>query len=209
MSESAGHMSISADQVKRLREMTGAGMMDCKRALQESDGDVDKAVELLRQKGLAAASKRAGRVASEGVVEAYIHGGGRIGAMVEVSCETDFVANTEEFRSLARDIAMQVAAHDPEWVSREDVPEEVLAQERKIYEAQARDAGKPENVIPRIVEGKLEAFYEQRCLLDQPFFRDMEGNTSVGDVVTKLGAAVGEKVQVSRFVRFVRGESGG
>jgi len=202
-------MSISADQVKRLREMTGAGMMDCKRALQESDGDVDKAVELLRQKGLAAASKRAGRVASEGVVEAYIHGGGRIGAMVEVNCETDFVANTEEFRSLARDIAMQVAAHDPEWVSREDVPEEVLAQERKIYEAQARDAGKPENVIPRIVEGKLEAFYEQRCLLDQPFFRDMEGETSVGDVVTKLGAAVGEKVQVSRFVRFVRGESGG
>jgi len=209
MSESAGHMSISADQVKRLREMTGAGMMDCKRALQESDGDVDKAVELLRQKGLAAASKRAGRVASEGVVEAYIHGGGRIGAMVEVSCETDFVANTEEFRSLARDIAMQVAAHDPEWVSREDVPEEVLAQERKIYEAQARDAGKPEKAIPRIVEGKLEAFYEQRCLVDQPFFRDMEGETSVGDVVTKLGAAVGEKVQVSRFVRFVRGESGG
>jgi len=156
-----------------------------------------------------AASKRATRVASEGVVEAYIHGGGRIGAMVEVSCETDFVANTEEFRSLARDIAMQVAAHDPEWVSREDVPEEVLAQERKIYEAQARDAGKPENVIPRIVEGKLEAFYEQRCLVDQPFFRDMEGETSVGDVVTKLGAAVGEKVQVSRFVRFVRGESGG
>ncbi len=202
-------MSISADQVKRLREMTGAGMMDCKRALQESGGDVDKAVELLRQKGLAAASKRAGRVASEGVVEAYIHGGGRIGAMVEVNCETDFVANTEEFRSLARDIAMQVAAHDPEWVSREDVPEEVLAQERKIYEAQARDAGKPENVIPRIVEGKLEAFYEQRCLLDQPFFRDMEGKTSVGDVVTKLSAAVGEKVQVSRFVRFVRGESGG
>jgi len=209
MSESAGHMSISADQVKRLREMTGAGMMDCKRALQESDGDVDKAVELLRQKGLAAASKRATRVASEGVVEAYIHGGGRIGAMVEVNCETDFVANTEEFRSLARDIAMQVAAHDPEWVSREDVPEEVLAQERKIYEAQARDAGKPEKAIPRIVEGKLEAFYEQRCLVDQPFFRDMEGETSVGDVVTKLGAAVGEKVQVSRFVRFVRGESGG
>ena len=202
-------MSISADQVKRLREMTGAGMMDCKRALQESGGDVDKAVELLRQKGLAAASKRAGRVASEGVVEAYIHGGGRIGAMVEVNSETDFVANTEEFRSLARDIAMQVAAHDPEWVSRDDVPEEVLAQERKIYEAQARDAGKPENVIPRIVEGKLETFYEQRCLLDQPFFRDMEGKTSVGDVVTKLGAAVGEKVQVSRFVRFVRGESGG
>ncbi|MGH2676244.1 MAG: translation elongation factor Ts, partial [Actinomycetota bacterium] len=132
-------MSISADQVKRLREMTGAGMMDCKRALEEAEGDVDRAVELLRAKGLAAAAKRAGRVASEGVVDAYIHGGGRIGAMVEVNCETDFVANTEEFRALARDIAMQVAAHDPEWVSRQDVPEESLNQERKIYEAQARE----------------------------------------------------------------------
>ena len=198
-------MTVSADEVKRLRELTGAGMMDCKRALQEAAGDVDRAVELLRERGLAAAAKRAGRAASEGVVDAYIHGGGRIGAMVEVNCETDFVANTEEFRALARDIAMQVAAHDPGWVSRDEVPEEVLTQERKIYEAQAREEGKPDKVIPRIVEGKLEAFYKQRCLLDQPFFRDMDGKTSVEDVVTKLGATVGENVRVSRFVRYVRG----
>jgi elongation factor Ts len=198
-------MTVSADEVKRLRELTGAGMMDCKRALQDADGDFDRAVELLRERGQAAAAKRAGRAASEGVVDAYIHGGGRIGAMVEINCETDFVANTEDFRALARDIAMQVAAHDPEWVSRDEVPEEVLTQERKIYEAQAREEGKPDKVIPRIVEGKLEAFYKQRCLLDQPFFRDMEGKTSVEDVVTKLGATVGENVRVSRFVRYVRG----
>ena len=198
-------MTVSADEVKRLRELTGAGMMDCKRALQEAAGDVDRAVELLRERGLAAAAKRAGRTASEGVIDAYIHGGGRIGAMVEVNCETDFVANTEEFRALARDIAMQVAAHDPEWVSRDEVPEEVLTQERKIYEAQAREEGKPDKVIPKIVEGKLEAFYKQRCLLDQPFFRDMDGKTSVEDVVTRLGATVGENVRVSRFVRYVRG----
>jgi elongation factor Ts len=198
-------MTVSAGEVKRLRELTGAGMMDCKRALQDADGDFDRAVELLRERGQAAAAKRAGRAASEGVVEAYIHGGGRIGAMVEINCETDFVANTEDFRALARDIAMQVAAHDPEWVSRDEVPEEVLTQERKIYEAQAREEGKPDKVIPRIVEGKLEAFYKQRCLLDQPFFRDMEGKTSVEDVVTKLGATVGENVRVSRFVRYVRG----
>ncbi|MGH2653098.1 MAG: translation elongation factor Ts [Actinomycetota bacterium] len=198
-------MTVSAGEVKRLRELTGAGMMDCKRALQDADGDFDRAVELLRERGQAAAAKRAGRAASEGVVDAYIHGGGRIGAMVEINCETDFVANTEDFRALARDIAMQVAAHDPEWVSRDEVPEEVLTQERKIYEAQAREEGKPDKVIPRIVEGKLEAFYKQRCLLDQPFFRDMEGKTSVEDVVTKLGATVGENVRVSRFVRYVRG----
>jgi elongation factor Ts len=198
-------MTVSAGEVKRLRELTGAGMMDCKRALQDADGDFDRAVELLRERGQAAAAKRAGRAASEGVVDAYIHGGGRIGAMVEINCETDFVANTDDFRALARDIAMQVAAHDPEWVSRDEVPEEVLTQERKIYEAQAREEGKPDKVIPRIVEGKLEAFYKQRCLLDQPFFRDMEGKTSVEDVVTKLGATVGENVRVSRFVRYVRG----
>jgi elongation factor Ts len=198
-------MTVSAEQVKRLRELTGAGMMDCKRALQEADGDVDRAVELLRERGLAAAAKRAGRAASEGRIDAYIHGDGRIGAMIEVNCETDFVANTEDFRSVVRDLAMQVAAHDPEWVSRDDVPEEVLAQERKIYEAQAREEGKPDNVVQKIVEGKLEAFFKQRCLLEQPFFRDMEGKTSVGDVVTKLGATVGENVQVRRFVRYLRG----
>ena len=198
-------MTVTADQVKRLRELTGAGMMDCKRALQDAGGDMDRAVELLRERGLAAAAKRAGREASEGVVDAYIHGEGRIGAMIEVNCESDFVANTKEFRVVVRDLAMQVAAHDPEWVSRDEVPEEVLAQERKIYEAQAREEGKPDNVVPRIVEGKLEAFFKQRCLLDQPYFRDMEGRTSVGDVVAKLAASVGENVHVRRFVRYVRG----
>jgi elongation factor Ts len=198
-------MTVTADQVKRLRELTGAGMMDCKRALQDAGGDMDRAVELLRERGLAAAAKRAGREASEGVVDAYIHGEGRIGAMIEVNSESDFVANTKEFRAVVRDLAMQVAAHDPEWISRDEVPEEVLAQERKIYEARAREEGKPGNVIPRIVEGKLEAFFKQRCLLDQPFFRDMEGKTSVGDIVAKLAASVGENVQVRRFVRYVRG----
>ena len=198
-------MTVTADQVKRLRELTGAGMMDCKRALQEADGDMDRAVELLRERGLAAVARRVGREASEGVVDAYIHGEGRIGAMIEVNCESDFVANTTEFRSVVRDLAMQVAAHDPDWVSREQVPDEVLAQERKIYEAQAREEGKPDTVIGRIVEGKLEAFFKQRCLLDQPFFRDMEGKTSVGDVVAKLAASVGENVQIRRFVRYIRG----
>ncbi len=198
-------MTVTADQVKRLRELTGAGMMDCKRALQDAGGDMDRAVELLRERGLAAAAKRAGREASEGVVDAYIHGEGRIGAMIEVNCESDFVANTTEFRAVVRDLAMQVAAHDPEWISRDEVPEEVLAQERKIYEAQAREEGKPDNVVPRIVEGKLEAFFKQRCLLDQPYFRDMAGKTSVGDVVAKLAASVGENVQVRRFVRYARG----
>ncbi len=198
-------MTVTAEQVKRLRDLTGAPMMDCKRALQDTDGDMDRAVELLRERGQAAAAKRAGREASEGVVDAYIHGQGRIGAMIEVNCESDFVANTKEFRAVVRDLAMQVAARDPEWVSRDDVPEEILAQERKIFEAQAREEGKPDTMIPRIVEGKLEAFFKERCLLEQPFFRDMDGKTTVGAVVTKLAASVGENVQVRRFVRFARG----
>jgi elongation factor Ts len=208
MGESRDSMDISAEQVKRLREMTGAGMMDCKRALQDAAGDLDRAVELLRERGQAAASKRAGRVASEGMVEAYIHGGGRIGAMVEVNCETDFVTNTDEFRALARDMAMQVAAHDPWWVSSEDVPADVLDQERKIYEAQAREEGKPDDVVPRIVEGKLAAFFKERCLVEQPFFRDMEGKQTTGDVLAEISAKVGEKIEVRRFVRYVRGEDG-
>jgi elongation factor Ts len=210
VSESADGMSVSAEQVKRLREVTGAGWMDCKRALQESDGDFDRAVELLRQRGLAAAAKRAHRTATEGRVEAYVHGDGRIGVLVEVNCESDFVANTEDFKSLARDLAIHIAGHpDTQWVSRDDVPPEDVEQERKIYEAIAREEGKPENVISRIVEGKLEAFYKQRCLLEQPFFRDMEGKTTVGDLVAGVASTVGENVRVRRFARFVRGESGG
>ncbi len=199
-------MGVSVEDVKRLRDLTGAGMMDCKRALAESGGDVGGAQEILRAKGLAAAGKRAGKVAREGVVEAYIHMNGKLGVLVEVNCETDFVANTEEFRTLARDVAIQIAASDPSWISREDVPEDVLEAERKLYEARARDEGKPDNVISRIVEGRLESFYRERCLLDQPFFRDLEGKRTAGDLVNEVSAKVGEKVEVRRFARFVRGE---
>jgi elongation factor Ts len=199
-------MSVSAELVRQLREMTGAGMMDCKRALQEANGDLERARELLRERGLAAAAKRAGRVASEGVVDAYIHMGGKLGVLIEVNCETDFVANTDEFRALARDMAMQVAAADPWWVSRDDVPPEVIEQERKIYEAQARDQGKPENVLAKIVDGKLEAFFKERCLVDQPFFKDMEGKQTAGERLAEVSARVGEKVEVRRFTRYVRGE---
>jgi elongation factor Ts len=207
MSESPkSGMTVDAQLVRQLREITGAGMMDCKRALEETDGDLQRAQELLRTKGLADAKKRAGKIAREGAVESYIHMQGKLGVLIEVNCETDFVANTPEFRALARDLAMQVAASDPWWVSREDVPEEILAQERKVYEAQAREDGKPENVLDRIVEGKLEAFYKERCLLDQPFFKEPEGKRPVADVVGELSAKVGEKVEVRRFTRYVRGE---
>jgi elongation factor Ts len=199
---------IDAQLVRQLRDITGAGMMDCKRALEETDGDLQRAQELLRTKGLADAKKRAGKLAREGVVESYIHLQGKLGVLIEVNCETDFVANTPEYRALARDLAMQVAAADPWWVSRDDIPEEVLAQERKVYEAQAREEGKPDNVVPRIVEGKLEAFYRDRCLLDQPFFKDAEGKRPVADVIGELAAKVGEKVEVRRFTRYVRGEDG-
>jgi elongation factor Ts len=201
-------MTVDAQLVRQLREITGAGMMDCKRALEETDGDLQRAQELLRTRGLAEAKKRAAKVAREGVVESYIHMQGKLGVLIEVNCETDFVANTPDFRGLARDLAMQVAAADPWWVSREDVPAEVLAQERKVYEAQAREEGKPENVLPQIVDGKLEAFYKDRCLLDQPYFKDAEGKRPVEDVVGELSAKVGEKVEVRRFTRYVRGEDG-
>jgi elongation factor Ts len=201
-------MTVNAKLVRELRELTGAGMMDCKRALEESGGDLQRAQELLRTKGLTDAKKRAGKIAREGVVESYIHLQGKLGVLIEVNCETDFTANTPEFRALARDLAMQVAASDPWWVSREDVPEEVLTQERKVYEAQAREDGKPENVLDRIVEGKLESFYKDRCLLDQPFFKDPEGQRPVGDIVGELSGKVGEKVEVRRFTRYVRGEDG-
>jgi elongation factor Ts len=199
-------MAVSADLVKRLRDVTGAGMMDCKRALEETGGDLERARVLLRERGLAAAVKRAGRTATEGLVEAYIHGGGRVGVLIEVNCETDFVANTEDFRTLARDLAIQVAGHNPTWVSREDVPEEELAQERKIYETHARDEGKPEAVIPRIVEGRLNAFLKERCLVEQPFFRDLEGKQTVEVRIAEVAAKVGENIVVRRFVRFERGK---
>ena len=197
-------MAISADQVKRLREITGAGMMDCKRALEETGGDLDRAVELLRVKGLADAKKRQGRVAREGVVDAYIHMNGRLGVLIEVNCETDFVADTEAFRVVARDIAMHVAASDPRWISRVDVPEDVIEGERKLYAEQAREQGKPDDVIERIVQGKLEAFYKDNCLMDQPFVRD--DTKTVGELVSETSSKVGEKVEVRRFARFKLGE---
>lgn len=198
-------MEITASMVKELRERTGAGMMDCKRALVETNGDFDKAVTLLREKGLAAASKRAGRETAEGVVESYIHMGGRIGVLIEVNCETDFVAKTDQFRTLARDLAMQVAASRPLYVSRDEVPEDVIERERQIYRTQALNEGKPEKVADRIVEGKLEKFYQEVCLLDQPFIREPE--KSVSDLVRETIGTLGENITVRRFARFERGEA--
>jgi len=196
---------ISADQVKELREMTGAGMMDCKRALQDAGGDLDKAVELLRQKGLASAAKRAGRAANQGLIESYIHFNNTVGVLVEVNCETDFVANTDDFRQLAKDVALHIASPAaPRFVSREEVPEEELDGERRMFEAQAKELGKPESVIPTIVEGKLKAFYEQTVLLDQVYVKD--DSRTIQQLLDELGAKVGEKVAVRRFVRYKLGE---
>jgi elongation factor Ts len=198
---------IPADVVKRLRDETGAGMMDSKKALVESGGDLEKAREILRQRGLAGHQKRRGRRASEGVVHAYIHLHGTVGALVEINCETDFVARTPEFRELAKEVSMQVAARDPRWVSREDVPSHVIEGERKIYEEQARTSGKPDNVISKIVEGKLEAFYRETVLLDQEYIRDdSKSPKKISDLVTEVAAKVGENVLVRRFARFKVGE---
>ncbi|MBE3575929.1 MAG: translation elongation factor Ts [Firmicutes bacterium] len=197
-------MAITAEQVKALRERTGAGMMDCKKALEETGGDAEKAVAYLREKGLAAAAKKAGREATEGLVEAYIHPGGRIGVLVEVNCETDFVANTADFHQLCKDIAMQIAASRPEYVRREDVPQDVIAREREIYRAQALNEGKPAAVADKIVEGRLEKYYKEVCLLDQPFIREPEH--TVQQYIATYVAKLGENITVRRFVRFERGE---
>jgi elongation factor Ts len=197
---------IGAELVKQLREETGAGMMDCKRALEETGGDLDKARDHLRTKGLAGVEKRAGRTASEGVIDAYVHGEGRLGVLVEVNCETDFVARTDEFRQVAREIAMQIAASGPQWISRDEVPADVIAGERKIYEEQASTGGKPENIIERIVDGKVEAFFKQYVLLDQPYIRD--DSKTVQELVNEIGVKVGEKVAVRRFARYRLGEDG-
>lgn len=196
--------TISATQVKTLREKTGVGFMECKAALVEANGDIDKAVILLREKGLASASKKMGRVASEGQVVSYVHGGGKLGVLLELNCETDFVAKTEEFLSLARDMAMQVAAANPSYVHRAEVPEEVLDRERAILRAQARSEGRPEGVIDRIVQGRLEKFFSEACLLDQPFIRDSQ--VTIEDRIKGLIAQVGENVVVRRFCRYQLGE---
>jgi elongation factor Ts len=197
-------MAVDADQVKKLRDRTGAGMMDCKRALQECGGDQDKAVEYLRVKGLAAAKKKAGRATGEGVVAAYIHPGEKLGVLVEVNCETDFVARNEDFRAFVKDLAMHVAATDPIAVTREDVPPDVLEAERKIAAEQAREQGKPENIIEKIVEGRLGKFIAENTFLEQPFVKDPE--KTVREYVEEAIAKFGENVVVARFARFKLGE---
>ena len=200
---------ITAAAVKQLREKTGAGMMECKNALVEADGNEEKAIEILRKRGMASAQKRAGRVAAEGIVGSYIHMGGKVGVLVELNCETDFVARGEEFQLLVKDIAMHIAAAEPRYVSREDVPSGALDKEREIARAQAKNdpknANKPDQVIDRIVEGRLNKFYEETVLLDQPFIKDTTGKT-VGELVTEKVAKTGEKITIRRFTRYKMGE---
>ncbi|NLO81902.1 MAG: translation elongation factor Ts [Clostridiales bacterium] len=195
---------ITASRVKELRERTGAGMMDCKRALQDANGDIDKAIELLRERGLAAAAKKTGRIAAEGIVDSYIHFGGKIGVLVEVNCETDFVAKTDEFKSFVRDIAMHIAAANPQYLSREDVPQEVVDKEREILRIQALNEGRPEKIVDRIVEGRISKFYKEVCLLEQPFIRDPD--KTIQDVVMETIAKFGENINIRRFVRYEMGE---
>ena len=196
-------MAVTAGMVKELRDKTGAGMMDCKKALSETSGDVEKAIDYLRQKGLSDAGKRTGRTASEGLVGSYIHPGGKLGVLVEVNCESDFVARTEEFQALVKDVAMHVAASNPLYLRREDVPEDVIAREKNIYEVQAREGGKPEKIVERIVQGKLEKFFEEVCLLEQPFVK--EPDLSVNQLVSSLVAKLGENIVVRRFQRYQLG----
>jgi elongation factor Ts len=197
-------VEVSAHMVKELREKTGAGMMDCKKALAESQGDFQKAIDYLRQKGLATAAKRAGKVAADGQIGSYVHAGGKIGVLVEVNCETDFVAKTEDFQAFVKDLAMHIAASNPLYIRREEVPSEVLDRERAIYRAQAQDAKKPEKVIEKIVEGKLEKFYSEACLLEQPFIKDQ--NLTIQDLLNGLIGKLGEKIEIRRFSRFQVGE---
>ena len=196
--------TINATMVKQLREKSGAGMMDCKQALVECDADIDKAIDFLRKKGLATAQKRAGRAMTEGTIQSYIHMGGKLGVLVEVNCETDFVAKNEDFVQFAKNIAMHIAATNPLGVRAEDVPDEVVQRERDIYQAQALETGKPENVITKIVDGKINKFFKENCLLNQAYVRDPE--LSIEDVLNELIAKIGENITIRRFVRFLTGE---
>ena len=198
--------AISTEQIKELRNKTGAGMMDCKRALEETGGDIEKAVEFLRKKGAATAAKRADRAANQGVVEAYVHAGGRIGAMVELNCETDFVAKTPDFKSLAHDIAMQIAAMSPVYIAKDDVKKDVVDKEIEIYKTQAQNEGKPAAVADKIAQGRLEKFYQEACLMEQSFIKD-SGKT-IKDLIDEATAKVGEKVSIRRFMRYHLGEDG-
>lgn len=197
-------MQITAGMVKELREKTGAGMMDCKKALTEAGGDMERAVEILREKGLAAAAKKAGRIATEGLVESYIHAGGRIGVLVEVNCETDFVAKTEEFKSFVKDIAMQIAAAKPSYIRKEEVPAEEVEKERSILRAQALNEGKPEHIVEKMVEGRLEKYFKEICLLEQPFIKDPD--KSIDQLLKETIAKIGENISIRRFARFELGE---
>ena len=198
-------MAVTMDLVKKLREMSGAGMMDCKNALEEAEGDVDKAFTILREKGIAKASKRAGRATGQGVVESYLHSTSpdyppQVGVLIEVNCETDFVAKSPDFRKLAKELALQVAGFEPRWVVREDVPDEVLVQEREVYEAKALQDGKPESIVPRIVESQIEAFLKQNCLMEQAYFR--EPNHTVQQLIAENISKLQENITVRRFSRF-------
>jgi elongation factor Ts len=196
-------MAITAEMVKDLREKTGAGMMDCKKALSETEGDIEKAIDYLRQKGLSDAAKRGGRTATEGAIGSYIHPGGKLGVLVEINCESDFVARTEDFQTLVKDVAMHIAAANPLYLRREEVPENVMAREKNIYEAQAREGGKPEKIIERIVQGKLERFFQEICLLEQPFVKDPDVNIS--QLVSSKIAKLGENIVIRRFQRYQLG----
>jgi elongation factor Ts len=204
MTDQVETTQISAAQVKALRDATGAGMMDCKRALSEAGGDMDKATELLRTWGMASAQKKAGRSASQGVISTYNHFNGQVAVIAEVNCETDFVANTDEFKSLASEIALHIASMAPRWVDRDQVPTSTLEVERRVAEQQAKESGKPENVVPKIVEGKLEAFFKDNCLLDQKYVRD--DSKTVAQLIDEAAGKLGEKVAVRRFARYKVGE---
>ena len=195
---------ITAEMVRQLRERTGSGMMDCKKALVESEGDIEKAIAFLREKGLAAAAKKSGRVAAEGLVDSYIHGNGRIGVLVEVNIETDFAAANEDFKQLVKDIAMQIAATKPEYVKREEVPAGTLENEMNILRAQAKNEGKPDKIIDKMVEGRIDKFYKEICLMEQPWIKDPD--KTIQQLVTEKISTIGENISVRRFARFERGE---
>jgi len=199
-------MSPATDLIQKLRSMTGAGVMDCKAALTEAKNDIEKAIQYLREKGMASAVKKAERVAKQGLVYAYIHAGGKLGVLLEMNCETDFVARTEDFQNLCKEVAMQVAAANPLYLKREEVPGDVLEKEREIYKAQLKEEGKPEKVWDKIIEGKVEKFYSQVCLMDQPYIRDTSGKEKVSNLITNAVAKIGENIVVRRFARFVLGE---
>lgn len=198
-------MDITADAVKKLREKTGVGLMDCKEALKNCNGDMEKAVDFLREKGLAKLQKRMGRVASEGSVAAYIHTGGKVGAMVEINCETDFVAKTDQFQNFVKDVAMQITASNPLYVKREDVPADHIEREKTIYRNQALESGKPEKIIDKIAEGKLEKFYQEVCLVEQTYIKNPD--MTIKDLLEELLVKTGEKIVINRFVRFQLGET--